>query len=138
MGLFGDHIPSCPNPSAYSGLPSDQDDWTCQDMKTYYRRCQDLFGKTLALEYVNRDIDSMSFFAEFHNCRFDCAFYKWAVSEGWIIESSPFSSVKCGTEGITEGVENIGKSVSILTHPVVLVPASIAVLYFFLKSYRVI
>lgn len=107
--------PTSTVPSTYSGLPADQDNWSCDDWIIYYKRMKAAMGKAKALEIVQIDAGNTGFFANIQFCKGDCDFINFFKSEG-LPTGNFISDLYCGASSVvqstTRAVTNVAASTS--------------------------
>lgn len=106
-GMFSTIRPTSPEPSTYSGMAEDQDEWLCEDWYQYLYRNIMAFGKKQGTSIYNKDAERIGFWSEWHDCRYGC---------DWInrmLEIAPdantganfFSKSYCAFEQVPETVD---------------------------------
>lgn len=107
QGIFTTVRPTSPVRSTYQDLPADMDDWTCAQWVTYYNRNKASIGKARAVDIINRDSDSIGFFATSNTCKYDCNWTRFFQKEGVNTGSNIFSNIFCAASNVTETAASI-------------------------------
>lgn len=110
MGVWSTIRPTSPDSSTYADLPEDQDDWGCQQWRVYYDRNKASLGKSEAVEILRMDTDRIGWFADIHNCKYDCEWAHYFERELGEDVGNIFSKVYCGSYQIV-GAAHSGISI---------------------------
>lgn len=126
-GLF-DTIkkPSSVYPQTYTGFPEDQDDWSAYQFIDYFEANRDLVGQSQAVQYLGQDISKLNWFADLYDSKFDCYVLEYFTKEIGQDFPTMLGYAACGVKsavtGTTEAITNVGKTISVITKPVVIIP----------------
>lgn len=131
-GIFTTIRPTSPIPATYQGLPLDQDDWTCADWVTYYKRIKSSLGKEKAVQIVNTDSDRIGLWATSQTCKYDCTWYNYFKNEGVNTGANIFSNLYCTASNVAETGQDITRPGFL--KPIIVGGAIIAGLYFANKA----
>lgn len=89
---------------------NDMDFWTCQEWKQYHDNIKAAEGIEVARETLHNEVERISSFANFYNCKYDCDWNDYMRGEGydvgWIA-----SDVWCAANELSGGVRDTAKGV---------------------------
>lgn len=137
-GVFTDLKPSSPYPQTYAGYPDDMDDWECSQWYYYLYDNIMLAGKEQAVRWFNIDADSVSFWSDFHSCRYDCDWVN-RIKEigGKDLETGAnfLSTTYCGTTETIEDIPKVSKDVVTAARVVPYVAVAAGIIYLESKTH---
>jgi hypothetical protein len=128
-----------------SGFDEDQDNWSCDDWRTYYNRIKAKYGKQKAIDVILSDSENGGLFANIDNCKYDCGFIQFfeAESEEFANSGNVFSKIYCGASQVVDTtvsvvtdvgdtVKNVTTTAKVVTSPIILIGglAVLAYLYY--------
>lgn len=141
-GWFSDTKPLSPYPQTYSDLPSDMDDWGCDQFRLYYVRNKNIMGKAKALELIINEYDNLSSLSTIYNwCKYDCELVDFFKAEGAPVSTNLIAQAYCASSNVvgavgsvTESIGNVADTFSSLTSSKFLVVAGLgAAAYLYIK-----
>lgn len=113
MSWYSSVLPSSKDARTYAGLPRDQDNWTCENWKTYYQNIRAFQNTSLAKSIVQNDAQRAGWFSNLHSCKYNCPWVSYFTGQG-LEAGNVFSKIYCAAEntagavgGVTQGVNNI-------------------------------
>lgn len=110
MSWYNTVLPSSKDARTYSGLPRDQDQWTCEDWKVYYQRIKTYSGTRTAQSIVEKDAGRAGWFSNLHLCKYDCPWVTYFNGQG-LEAGNIFSKLYCAAENTAGGIGNVSSNV---------------------------
>lgn len=128
MGIFSTVLPSDNDTNLYPNFPRDMDDWTCSNWLNYYKNLKEKYGKDKALQIFTTDIEKVGWFANVHNCKYDCDWIAYFKAEG-LTGGNFISKIYCTgvntVDTVSDVAGNVGDAVKTVTDKKFIIGAGI-------------